>query len=267
MLSRWTLIAATTLAVAAPAWGQTAGRIGQSSAADLERTTRQRRSVRGMEPESGAQQWIKQNVESVTFDETPFEDVIRWTRGRPGDMNVVVKWHVLEVLGVDRDAPVTLELKNVPLWKVLHFVLEQASPDVPLGYCGEENVLPITLQEELNAPRNFIIRAYPVTDLVRNFMNVHSAPSIRLSSLQQMTSGGGMASSVFTEGDGDEDDEPLGDRVQRVLQMLLNTVEPESWSENGGQGTAMAVRDVIIVNNSIEVHEKIGGAIRLPPDR
>ena len=207
MLNRWTPMVATVLAIAVPGWGQNAGSTAQTPATDLERTACQRRSLSSMEPESQAQQWLNQNVEGVTFDEAPFEDVIRWMRGRPGDMNVVIKWHVLEAFGVDRDAPVTLELRNVPLWKVLHFVLEQVSPDAPLGYRGEENVLTVTLEEELNAPRHFVIRAYPVTDLARNFMNVHTAPSIRLSSLQQMTSGGSTASSVFTEGDGDEDED------------------------------------------------------------
>ena len=49
--------------------------------------------------------------------------------------------------------------------------------------------------------------------------------------------------------------------------MLVSAVEPESWSQNGGRGTATAVRDVIIVNNSIAVHEKIGGAVRMRSGR
>lgn len=257
----------TTMAISAPGWGQIAGCTGQGAAADHERATHERQSLRIMEPESQVQRWLNQNVELVSFDETSFENVIRWLRELPGDMNVIVKWHVLEVMGLDREAPVTLELRNVPLWKVLHFVLEQVSPDAPLGYRGEDNVLTITTVEELNAPRHFIIRAYPVTDLVRNFMNVRSAPSISLSGLQQMTSGGAAAgTSLFDDGDGEEGDEALVDRVQRVLDMLVNTVEPESWSQNGGRGTATAVRHVIIVNNSIAVHEKIGGAVRMRSD-
>lgn len=267
MASRWILMTATTMALGAPGWGQVAGSAGRGPAADLERVTRQRKSFRAVQEEPQALRWLNQNVERVSFDETPFEDVLRWMRGRPGDMNVVVKWHALEVFGVDREALITLELRDVPLRKVLHLVLEQASPDAPLGYRGEDNVLTITLQEELNAPGHFIIRAYPVTDLVRNFMNVRSAPTIRLSELQQMTSGGGAAPSMFTGGDGDEGDAPLEDRVQSVLEMLVNTVEPESWSKYGGRGTVTAVRDVVIVNNSISVHEKIGGAIRLRSGR
>jgi hypothetical protein len=260
----WIVTTAISMVAVAPAWGQTPQTTGQSSAADLGRTIRERQSLRALGQPSQIQQWMNQNVESVSFDEELFEDVIRWLRERPGDVNIVVEWNVMEGLGVDREMPITLELKNVPLYKVLNLVLKQAGADVPLGYRGEDNILTITLEEELNAPKNFVIRTYQVTDLVRTFINFDNAPSIRLSNLQQTTSGGGgSASNLFSDDDDDEETEELEERVQAIIDMLVETVEPESWSQNGGQGTATAVRDVIIVNNSIEVHEKIGGAVRL----
>ncbi|UCG32396.1 MAG: hypothetical protein JSU68_12110 [Phycisphaerales bacterium] len=268
MAKRWILTTAIGMAAIAPVWGQTAQTSGQSSAADLGRSIRERQSLRGLGQPSQIQKWLNQNVESVSFDEELFEDVIRWLRERPGEVNIVVEWNVMEGLGVDREMPITLELKNVPLSKVLQLVLKQAGVDVPLGYRGEENILTITLEEELNAPRNFVIRTYQVTDLVRTFINFDNPPSIRLSNLQQTTSGGGAASSnLFADDDDDEQDEELEERVQAIIDMLVETIEPETWSQNGGQGTATAVRDVIIINNSIAVHEKIGGAVRLRPGR
>jgi hypothetical protein len=268
MGNRWFLTTAISMAAVAPVWGQNAQPTGQSTAADLGRSIRERQSLQGLGQPNQIGKWLNQNIESVSFDEELLEDVIRWFREQPGEVNIVVEWIVMEGLGVDREMPITLELKNVPLRKVLELVLKQAGMDVPLGYRGEDNILTITLEEELDAPKNFVIRTYQVTDLVRTFVNFDQAPSIRLSNLQQTTSGGGAASSnLFADDDDDEQDEELEERVQDIIDMLVETVEPESWSQNGGQGTATAVRDVIIVNNSIAVHEKIGGAVRLRSGR
>jgi hypothetical protein len=185
-------------------------------------------------------------------------------RELPGDMNIVVEWNVMEGLGVDRETPITLELKNVPLYKVLDFVLKQAGGDVPLGYRGIDNILTITLEEELNQPGNFVIRTYQVADLIRLHVSFDNSPTIRLSSLQQQQSGGGSSgSNLFSDDDDDEEEKDLEERVQTLIDTIVETIEPESWTQNQGQGTITAVNDVIIVNNTLSVHEKLGGAVRM----
>ena len=263
MIKKRILMAAIGLAVAGPAWGQIVRGPGQSSAADLGRSIRRRQTLSSARQESPLQKWLDQNIESVSFDETLFEDVIRWLRELPGEMNIVIEWIVMEGEGVDREAPISLELKNVPLYKVLDLVLKQAGSDVPLGYQGTDNILTISLEEVLNEPKNFVIRTYHVADLIRLYISFDEAPSIRLSNLQQQTSGGGAAgSNLFSDDDDDEEAGDLDERVQKVIDMIVETVEPQSWTQNGGQGIATSLNDVIIVNNSISVHEKLGGAIR-----
>jgi len=268
MIKRWILMTVISVAVAGPAWAQTTRGPGQSSAADLARTIRQRQTLRNVQQQSPVQRWLDQNVASVSFDETLFEDVIRWLREQPGEMNIVVEWAVMEGLGVDREAPVTLELKNVPLYKVLGLVLKQVGQDVPLGYQGTDNILTITLEEELNQPKNFVIRAYPVTQLIRPWTDYNNAPSIRLSNLQQSSSGGGAASSNLFSDDDDEGEEiECSDRAGAIVEAIVDTIEPESWSQNGGSGSITfydgAGSCMIIVNNSPSVHEKLGGPVRL----
>ncbi len=51
--------------------------------------------------------------------------------------------------------------------------------------------------------------------------------------------------------------------MQRVVDLIVQLIEPASWSVNAGFGTISAHQDSIVVNNSISVHEKLGGPVRM----
>jgi hypothetical protein len=109
-----------------------------------------------------------------------------------------------------------------------------------------------------------VIRVYSVVDLIRVLRSFDNAPSIRLSNLQETSSGGGGGgSNLFSDDDDDEDDEDIEDRVQGVVDLIVQLIEPASWSVNAGFGTISAHQDTIVVNNSISVHEKLGGPVRM----
>lgn len=259
----WTALLA--LAIAGPASAQQLARgSGKSPSADLVRQLRERHRLGTLEAVSPVQKWLNQNIESVSWDEELFEEVINWTRELPGEMNIMVDWYALESLGVDREAPISLELRNLPLHKILNFVLEQAGGDEPLAYHGTDNILTITTEDEMAQPENFVIRVYNVIDLIRVLRSFENAPSIRLSNLQAQSSGqGSSGTNLFADDDDDDDDGSYEDRVQGVVDLIVQLIEPASWSVNAGFGTVSAHQDSIIVNNSISVHEKLGGPVRM----
>jgi hypothetical protein len=230
---------------------------------DLNALNRKRTSRPTQRDESPVQHWLDQNIESVSWDERPLEVVIRWARDLPGRMNIDVDWYVLESAGVDRQAPVTLELRDVPLHQVLVRALRKAGGDERLAFYGIDNILTITTEEEMVRPESLVIRTYNVIDLIRALRSFGDGPSIDITAVQPQSSGsGGASGTVFKGGDDDNEDTDLEDRVEAVVNMIITTIEPASWSVNGGRGTIAAHRDTIVVRNTISVHERLGGPVR-----
>ena len=59
-----------------------------------------------------------------------------------------------------------------------------------------------------------------------------------------------------------KDNRTKRDRISDLVALIVSTVEPEAWRENGGQATIHAFGDnTIVVRASLEVHEKIGGPL------
>ena len=53
-------------------------------------------------------------------------------------------------------------------------------------------------------------------------------------------------------------------RAQELIELIQNTIAPESWKVNGGNGSISyyAPLKVLVIRQSGEVHHQIGGALR-----
>lgn len=51
--------------------------------------------------------------------------------------------------------------------------------------------------------------------------------------------------------------------AQQLIDLIQNTIEPDSWDVNGGKGRAMfySPLNVLVIRNTGEVHEQIGGTL------
>ena len=47
--------------------------------------------------------------------------------------------------------------------------------------------------------------------------------------------------------------------MQQLVDIIRQTIEPDSWRENGGQGSILPYQQTIIVRNTILVHQRLGG--------
>ena len=55
-------------------------------------------------------------------------------------------------------------------------------------------------------------------------------------------------------------------RVDSLIELVTETVEPDAWQRNGGQWATMKYRDgALIVNAPPFIHRQIGGTPRVPP--
>ncbi len=206
----------------------------------------------------------------LSFTEAPLDQVIGVIRDF-SKMNVIVRWPQLEANAVTKDKLITLDVKNLRLSQILHEVINQAGgADVKLAYRASGNLLVVSTAEDLG--KELITRVYDVTDLLLRLPRNTDAPHIDLRNQQSGGAGGGQQN-IFQGGSGstNSDDQEnqnnsnsgmIDPETQRLIDLIVGTVEPDSWQLNGGKGTINAFKKQLVVRNNILVHQALGGPIR-----
>ncbi len=152
------------------------------------------------------------------FEQIPARDAFDYMQ-KSMDVNMHVMWSDLGNLGID--APVTLKLKNLPAGRVLRLLLDTLSPEIPLDFAVEEGVLLIGPKERLANRQSIVI--YDIRNL-----------------------------SIY-QGNTDPDEGAAAE----VAQLVQETVDPESWAENGGKGHIKAFRANLVIVQSGPVHARV----------
>ncbi len=218
---------------------------------------------------------LNKRIEEIDWDDTPLESVFDWVTEQ-GEVNVVVVWRALEAEGVDRDTPIRLRLKNATVGKILTEVLVQISEGEELRYHASGNTIKISTRRDFN--RKLYVRVYDASDLIFKIPDF-KGPSVDLAGQSSGGGGGGGGSGggtlpnfgtdePFNDQGGNDDDntdeQEADEEMQKLVEMIRNTIAPDEWSEKGGRNTIRYWKKNIIVRASIEVHEQIGGPFVLP---
>lgn len=218
---------------------------------------------------------LNQRIPEVSIEEQPLESVMEWIQELT-QANVVVRWEKLEDNSIERDKPISLKVRNLRLSQVLWMIMSQAGgSDVKLAYRAEGNLLILSTEEDLG--KEMITKVYDVSDLLTRPPRFTNAPRIDPSQALQNSGGqggggggGGGGSNIF-ESDDEEDDEGqqggLADaETAALVQMIIDTIEPDSWQANNGLGSIIPWRGQIVVRNTLLVHQRLGGAIEESED-
>lgn len=220
---------------------------------------------------------VYQPIDKIVWDESPLEDVMTWLRDLgKGKVNVLPRWRALRTVGIDESTTVSFTLHETTVAEVLAEIIEQLEPIAKLAYRAYGNKFILSSQAYFD--RQLFLRVYNVTDIVSRVVNNGgSAPVIDLSQTTggvTPTGGGGVASGTGTAGTvfgggGGQQNEDSGanseqeeqERLDRVVALIQNIIEPASWASagQGRRGQIRAFDKQIIVLNTIEVHEKIAG--------
>jgi hypothetical protein len=90
---------------------------------------------------------LQKRIPELRLEGTPLSDVFDFLRDVTG-ANIFVNWKVLEGVGIDRNTPVTLVVRDVTLDMVLRLILKNVGgDDVPLAYTTEQNVITISVAD------------------------------------------------------------------------------------------------------------------------
>lgn len=166
---------------------------------------------------------LDQKVAEVNFDGAGLADVIDFFRDVTGGTNIVVEWGSLEAAGVDRNAPVTLRVKNVKFGRVLDLVLSSAGRgSVPLGYTIDGNLIRISTAEHLDSITD--VRVYDVRDITASEVQIQDLTKLLTESVAPDSwrdSGGSVGVIRPTRNKLVITQTPMNHReIRNVLQML-----------------------------------------------
>jgi hypothetical protein len=197
---------------------------------------------------------LSRTLPDVRFDAITLEDAMEFLRDASG-ANLHVNWRALETAAIDRNTTVTVQLRRVPLKKVLKTVLNEAAPGM-LAWYVEQNVIHVTTREI--ADEQMITRVYPVQDLLLEIPDFQG-PDFNIgqgngggggsgfgggSGGGSGRGGGGGGGGLFGGGGGnsgnnDDEDEGLTreERAQQIVDLITETIRPDIWQVNGGRAS------------------------------
>lgn len=200
----------------------------------------------------------------LRFEQTPMGEVYNFVRDVTG-INLHVNWRALEEAGVSRDTTVNIHLRGISVRKLLDLIIAESGAGDRLTWYVDEGVVEVTTREV--ADRKTIVRVYPIDDLIMEIPDFEG-PTLDLSSATQGGSrsgggGGGSSASLLKDTNNEDRDQPRtkAQRVQALIDLITQTIQPDIWRVNGGTATIVYLHGSLIINAPRSVHEAIGGPV------
>jgi hypothetical protein len=182
----------------------------------------------------------------ANFTGTGLADVIDFIRETAG-VDILVDWKGLEAGGIPRDVPVELRLREpTAADHVFDLVLRTAAPN-QLTYTLDRGVIMVGTAEQ--GQTTMVTKAYDVSDLVNQ--PIPAAPTG--APVPGAYGGAGMAVD--------------GTQLTQLQALIMQTVQPNSWSTGGGQGTIGAFGTKLIIKNSDIAHKEVGELLSMLRDK
>ncbi|MGA1016986.1 MAG: hypothetical protein ACO3YY_03200 [Phycisphaerales bacterium] len=236
---------------------------------------------------------------TADFNETPARDAFEFLQASLG-VPIVVRYDTDRnaTSGIDPDAPITIEADRMLALDLLKLMLAQCESFEPSTWQLREGYIEVGTKERLSVPAARELRMYPVRDLLFDPPMFDNAPDFNLAdSIQQGGGyggggggggfggggggggfGGGGGGGGFggggggSGGGGGGGGVPFGEageaperrseeeKVQDLVDLIIESVEPESWVDNGGDAaTIRYYQGVLIVRAPDFIQRQIGG--------
>jgi hypothetical protein len=202
---------------------------------------------------------------SLDVTDQPLRDVIEFVRQIQG-VDILAHYADDTGVGLDPEQPITLTFTNRPALSLIQHVLDLAEMDYDENawQFTEYGALEIGPKSILNKRKRSVV--YPVQDLLIDIPRHDDAPDLNLqTALQQggQRGGGGGGANIFGgAGGAGEDADQLTEEelLDELTDLILQSIEPEQWLDNGGDGgTIVPWRGNLIVNAPDYMHRQIDG--------
>ncbi len=145
------------------------------------------------------------------------EHVFAFLRDKLG-VNIHVKWNLLQTVGIEKDTPVTVRLKNVTFRKALRTILDDAGGVKPLDYIVDGGVVTISTKDDLSSSAYVRTIVYDIRDLVDWTDRVE---------------------------------------VQDLMALIQENVDPASWRPTGEIAAVRDISGTLVITQTVKNHEAI----------
>lgn len=201
------------------------------------------------------------------FDGQPLQDVLA-TLADTHKVNIVVNWADIALAGVEKSAAIDLYLPSqISLKRVLTEVLEQASGNkAELGFDVIDGVLKVATRAKLDQETYTVV--YDIEDLLQEIPMFDDSPlqnemrqdhpAVDIPTLQTPRWKNG-----DVEADETEQNPARARRIKQIIDLIQDTVAPQSWaSRNGTVGSIAEINgQLVITQNSasqLQVDDLLG---------
>ncbi len=203
----------------------------------------------------------------VDFRNEPFAEVIE-RLADANRVNIIVNWHDLRLAGVERTVPIDLSLpREITLKKALTEVLEQAGGGLTdIGFDVGGGVVKIATRHTLD--KETFTAVYDISDLLMKIPMFGDAPMTDLTQANRRAAAvrAQLPDRPWLYGD-DDDDEPEEDpqrtgRVHKIIDLIEETVAPDSWYDRGGSiGTIKEINGQLVITQNSASQRQIGNLL------
>ncbi len=202
----------------------------------------------------------------IHFEQMPFDQVIEKLASAQ-NLNVIVKWHDLQRVNIDRITPISLRVPNeISLRRALTEVLDQASGGaVELGFDVTDEAIVIATRETLD--QNTYQVVYDINDLLMEIPNFNDPPMKDLTAANSRNVANSPTSpasaSPWSDADDDGETSPpdpgRARRVREIIQLIEDTVAPGSWRDRGGTiGNISEINGQLVITQNTAGQRAIG---------
>jgi len=201
---------------------------------------------------------------TVTFNETRLEDAIKFLSEYTGaEMEPI--WAGSSSDGLNKDLPITMNIKNTPALTVLERLLEKAQSDFSENSWQMTDLGSIEFGPKSALNKTKRVEIYDIHDLMFEVKRYNTVPQIDLQSLLQQSQGSGGGQSPFDDNDDDDQEKDREgktpeDKGNELISLIVGLVEPEQWNDGGGDGgTIKYYQRSLIVNAPDYIHRGLAG--------
>lgn len=204
----------------------------------------------------------------VDFKKTPFQEVIERFASNH-NINLHVKWSDVQAAGVDPMQPISLSLpQEITLRKALELVLEEAGGQVDLGYAVRDGVVSVATQSWIDA-NDVHARTYDINDLLHEIPDFVEGPKVgvmrselRLANDADLDAVKPWKSAAPDAGDVPVKDSDRDDRVGKIIRLIMDTIDPDSWTDRGGGiGVIREINGQLVVTQNSATQEQVAGLL------
>lgn len=145
--------------------------------------------------------------------------------------------------GLKKDQRMTIEVKDVSVLTLIERVLSKAETDFSPAtwqFAPSGGAIEIGPRDRLN--KQAYLKIYDIQDMLFQIPDFADAPRLDLDQVlnQGGQGGGGGGGSVFGGDTGTEVPiVPTEELAQKVVEIVTEYVEPEQWTDNGGDGASI----------------------------